>query len=58
MRSLLKDVLETRLAHLVCDGTLDLRAVQRQIASGWRGLQIASDWPGLSTAVYGKAPSG
>ncbi len=44
-----KDALETRLAHLVCDGKLDLRTVQRQIATDWRGLY---------TEVFGKPPTG
>ena len=33
-----KDKLENKLHDLVCDGSLTLRSVQRQIATNWRAL--------------------
>jgi hypothetical protein len=33
-----KDKLENKLHDLVCDGTMSLRSVQRQIATNWQKL--------------------
>jgi hypothetical protein len=44
-----KDRLENRLHELVCDGKLNLRSVQRQIATNWTKLY---------RRVYGLAPRG
>ncbi|MGZ6563848.1 MAG: hypothetical protein ACXVH1_30540 [Solirubrobacteraceae bacterium] len=42
-----KDKLGNRLRDLVCDGTMTLRIVQRQIAANWQALY---------KKVYGTAP--
>ena len=34
----IKDKLENKLHDLVCDGTMTLRSVQRQIAANWQAL--------------------
>jgi hypothetical protein len=44
----IKDALETRVAHMVCDGKIGLRTAQRR---------IATDWQGLYKDVYGKPPT-
>jgi hypothetical protein len=44
-----KDKLENKLHDLVCDGTMTLRSVQRQIAMNWQALY---------RSVYGVAPAG
>jgi hypothetical protein len=44
----IKDGLERRLASLVCKGALNLRTVQRR---------IATDWVGLYKEIFGKAPA-
>jgi hypothetical protein len=44
----IKDALETRVAHMVCNGKIGLRTAQRR---------IATDWPGLYKDVYGKPPT-
>ena len=44
-----KDRLENRLHDLVCDGTMTLRNVQRQIAANWQALY---------KKVFGVAPAG
>jgi hypothetical protein len=45
----IKDKLENKLHDLVCDGTLSLRSVQRQIARNWQALY---------KKVFGTAPAG
>ena|SRR5437764_863421 len=44
-----KDALETRIAHLVCEGKMNLRTVQRR---------MATDWQALYTEIFGKSPAG
>ena len=44
-----KDKLENKLHDLVCDGTMTLRSVQRQIAANWQALY---------KRVFGVAPAG
>ena len=44
-----KDKLENKLHELVCDGTMTLRSVQRQIAANWQALY---------KKAFGVAPSG
>jgi hypothetical protein len=45
----IKGALETRVAHMVCDGKIGLRTAQRR---------IATDWQGLYKDVFGTSPSG
>jgi hypothetical protein len=44
-----KDKLENKLHDLVCDGTMALRTVQRQIAANWQALY---------RKAYGNVPTG
>jgi hypothetical protein len=44
-----KDKLENKLHDLVCDGTMTLRSVQKQIAANWQALH---------KRVFGAAPAG
>ena len=44
-----KDKLENKLHDLVCDGSMTLRSVQRQIAANWQALD---------KKVFGVAPTG
>ena len=44
-----KDKLENKLHDLVCEGTMALRSVQRQIAANWQALY---------KQVFGVAPVG
>jgi hypothetical protein len=44
-----KDKLENKVDDLVCDGTMTLRSVQKQIAANWQALY---------RRVFGVTPSG